>query len=63
MLSLNNKVVSFLGEFDVFCSTGSEVIKLFSCLTLLSMKFILLINVKNANYSVGILTLISWIID
>ena len=39
---------------------GSEVIKLFSCSTQLSMKFIMLINVKMPTI-VGILTLISMI--
>ena len=37
---------------------GPEVIKLFSCLTQLSIKFILLINVKMPTI-VGILTFIS----
>ena len=40
-----------------FC-TGSEVIKLFSCSTELSMKFFLLINVKMPTI-VGILTFMS----
>ena len=39
-------------------SLGPEVIKLFSCSTQLSMKFILLINVKMPTV-VGILTFIS----
>ena len=39
----------------------SEVIKLFSCLTQLSMKFIMIINVKMPTI-VGILTFISMII-
>ena len=39
-------------------SSGPEVIKLFSCSTQLSTKFILLINVKMPT-SVGILTFIS----
>ena len=42
------------------CQPGSEVIKLFSCSTLLSMKFILLINVKMSTI-VDILTFISMI--
>ena len=41
-------------------SPGSEVIKLFSCSTQLSTKFILLINVKMPTI-VGILTFISMI--
>ena len=41
---------------------GPEVIKLFSCSTQLSMKFILLINVKMPT-TVGILTFISRIND
>ena len=39
---------------------GPKVIKLFSCSTQLSLKFILLINVKMLT-NVGILTFISWI--
>ena len=39
-------------------NTRPEVIKLFPCSTQLSTKFIMLINVKNAN-NVGILTFIS----
>ena len=39
-------------------SSGPEVIKLFSCLTQLSMKFFLLINVKMPTI-VGILTFMS----
>ena len=39
-------------------SSGSEVIKLFSCSTQLSMKFFLLINVKMPTI-VGILTFMS----
>ena len=42
------------------CLPGPEVIKLFSCSTQLSMKFILLINVKMPTI-VGILTFISMI--
>ena len=41
-------------------NTGSEVMKLFPCSTLLSTNFILLINVKMPTI-VGILTLISMI--
>ena len=43
-----------------FMITGPEVIKLFSCSTQLSTKFILLINVKIPTI-VGILTFISMI--
>ena len=43
-------------------SPDPEVIKLFSCLTLLSMKFILLINVKMSTI-VGILTFMRRIND
>ena len=39
--------------------SGSEVIKLFSCSTQLSMKFFLLINVKMPTINVGILTFMS----
>ena len=48
----------------VSCSniTGSRVIKLFSCLSKLSMKLILLVIVKMLTI-VGILTFISRIID
>ena len=50
-----------LGLGVLVCVKSSlKVIKLFSCSTELSMKFILLINVKMATI-VGILTFISWI--
>ena len=42
-------------------SPGPKVIKLFSCSTQLSTKFILLINVKMSTIVVGILTFISMI--
>ena len=48
--------------FKGYFSSGSEVIKIFSCSTLLSLKFILLINVKMPT-TVGILTFISRIND
>ena len=44
----------------VCVKSGLKVIKLFSCSTELSTKFILLINVKMPTI-VGILTFISWI--
>ena len=48
-------------EFFLYeSSPGPEVIKLFSCSTQLSMKFILLLNVKMPT-TVGILTFISMI--
>ena len=55
------EMVKFLGMALVDCP-GSEVIKLFSCSTQQSMKFILLINVKMPTI-VGILTFISRIND
>ena len=42
-------------------SSGPKVIKLFSCSTQLSTKFILLINVKMSTIVVGILTFMSMI--
>ena len=48
--------VSFIEENSV--NPGTEVIKLFSCSTWLSKKFILLVNVKMPTI-VGILTFIS----
>ena len=56
------KYVSSEKNGMLFCysNTGPEVIKLFPCLTQLSTKFILLINVKMPTI-VGILTFISMI--
>ena len=51
--------VPCVGMWTVIVSfSGLEVIKLFSCSTQLSMKFIMLINVKMPTF-VGILTFIS----
>ena len=49
-------------DFDHWSRSGPEVIKLFSCSTQQSMKFILLINVKMPTI-VGFLTFISRIND
>ena len=54
---MNKKIVTILNSKVL---PGPEVIKLFPCLTQLSMKFILLINVKMPTM-VGILTFISMI--
>ena len=51
-------VIDNLIEFKLSTIPGPEVIKLFSCSTQLSMKFIMLINVKMPTI-VGILTFIS----
>ena len=53
-----SKTVLLLG-FAMLLVTGPEFIKLFSCSTQLSLKFILLINVKMPTIFVGILTFIS----
>ena len=45
----------------VMLNPGPVVINLFSCSPQVSIKFILLINVKMATKIVGILTFISWI--
>ena len=50
----------FLFLWIIPVRSGLEVIQPFSCSTLLSMKFILLINVKMPTF-VGILTFMSWI--
>ena len=47
-----------LGTFSIVAFQGLNAIKLFSCSTKLSMKFILLINVKMPTI-IGILTFIS----
>ena len=59
MMCTSYSKVSSLHQVPVAKHLGSEVIKLFSCSTQLSMKFILLINVKMPTIVVGILTLIS----
>ena len=46
---------------NVVVTPGPKVIQLFSCSTQLTMKFILLINVKMATIFVGILKFISMI--
>ena len=51
--------ISCLELACVAAQEGPEVLKLFSYLTQLSMKFILLINVKMPTIIVGILTFIS----
>ena len=52
--------IYFSSSQETSTGSGLEVIKLFSCSTQLSMKFILLINVKMPTI-VGILTFISMI--
>ena len=57
MLVLLNPILSF---FEKHCRSGPEVIKLFSCSAKMSIKFIMLINVKMPTL-VGKLTFISMI--
>ena len=46
VLVIHLKMPAFVGTNDNVCSSGVEVIKLFSCSTQLSTKFQLLLNLK-----------------
>ena len=45
---------------SAFIASGLEVINIFSCSTQLSMKFILLINVKNVQMSMSRINELLW---
>ena len=57
---LNGEIAWHTSFLSVLLCTGLEVIKLFPCSTQMSIKFIMLINVKMPTF-VGILTYISLI--